>query len=416
MLLAGRSISFYAPAKKGKIDKKAGLEMTVKLQDIVEIVKEDLITFAQQLIRIESHTLNEEEIIRFVKVKMIEMGYDDVFIDDFGNVVGLIGNGDTKVLYDCHVDTVSAGDADLWTEDPYGGVLKEGKLFGRGAVDMKSALAATVYAGYAIKRWGLAKDKTIYVVASIMEEDFDGEALNWMLKEKVVDPDCVVICEPSSLDLAVGHRGRAMIKITTQGISAHGSAPQKGLNAIYKMPTIINRIDQLQKSFEEDKSCGGSVAITRIESDSVSLNAIPSQCSIYLDRRLAIGEDEAFIAKEMSQLLESIDAEWSIFNEYGNSWTGKEVVLRSFLPAWEMEEDSKLVLSALNALDKVSQNPNIIKWDFCTNGVASAGIHNIPTIGYGPGNPKMAHKVDEYCQVDEIIKAFEFYTTLAGII
>lgn len=381
---------------------------------IVDEIRNNLVGLAQQLVQIESLTQNEEEIIRFVKVKMMELGYDDVFIDEIGNVIGVIGDGDTKILFDSHTDTVRTGDIDKWTKDPFGGEIEDGKLYGRGSVDMKSALAASIYAGYAMKHWDLAKDKTIYVVASVMEEDFDGEALNWLLKEKVVEPDYVVICEPSSLKLALGHRGRALIKISATGVSAHGSEPDKGINAVYKIPKIIERVEQLQKQFSESADLGGSVAITQIESESVSLNAVPSKCSIYLDRRLAMGEDEDYIKNEMEKLLEGMDAQWEIYDEYGTSWTGKDVVLRSFLPAWEMSPQDSIVTYALDALDGIGQKTDLIKWDFCTNGVASAGMHHIPTIGYGPGNPVMAHKTDEYCPVEDIIKAFKFYTALPG--
>jgi putative selenium metabolism hydrolase len=390
----------------------SGKEEKVIINEIVAEIKNDLVGLAQQLIQIQSFTQDEEAVIRFVKVKMIELGYDEVFIDEIGNVIGVIGDGDTKILFDSHTDTVRTGDIEKWTKDPFGGEIVDGKLYGRGSVDMKSALAASIYAGYAMKRWGMAKDKTIYVVASVMEEDFDGEALNWILKEKVVEPDYVVICEPSSLNLALGHRGRALIKISTSGVSSHGSEPDKGINAVYKVPKIIERVELLQKYFSESPDLGGSVAVTRIESESVSLNAVPTMCSVYLDRRLAMGEDEDYIRHEMEKLLEGMDAKWEIYDEYGTSWTGKDVVLRSFLPAWEMKSSDPIVRYAQNALDGLDQNGKLIKWDFCTNGVASAGMHHIPTIGYGPGSPEMAHKTDEYCPVEDIIKAFKFYTVL----
>jgi len=387
--------------------------MRNKIEKILKEIEVDMIRFTQELVKIKSFTQEESEIAMCVKQKMIDLGYDDVIQDPMGNIIGVIGSGETKIMYDSHLDTVQEGDVSKWTMNPFGGDIKDDKIYGRGTVDMKSAIAASVYAGYAIKELGLDKDKTIYVSASVMEEDFDGEALMYILKSQNIAPDMTVICEPSSLQIATGHRGRALIKVTTEGVSAHGSAPDKGLNAIYKMTTITERIKALQEVFQTSKKEFGTIAVTKIESEAVSLNAIPSACSIYIDRRLVIGEDEPFIEEEMNMLLKDTQATWEVYDEVGQSWTGQPVVLRSFLPAWEIDLDHPLVKGASYSHETIhEQKTNLIKWDFCTNGVASAGVFGIPTIGYGPGNPKMAHKVDEYCELEDIKNAFKFYTLL----
>jgi len=387
--------------------------MRNKIEKILKEIEVDMIRFTQELVKIKSFTQEESEIAMCVKQKMIDLGYDDVIQDPMGNIIGVIGSGETKIMYDSHLDTVQEGDVSKWTMNPFGGDIKDDKIYGRGTVDMKSAIAASVYAGYAIKELGLDKDKTIYVSTSVMEEDFDGEALMYILKSQNIAPDMTVICEPSSLQIATGHRGRALIKVTTEGVSAHGSAPDKGLNAIYKMTTITERIKALQEVFQTSKKEFGTIAVTKIESEAVSLNAIPSACSIYIDRRLVIGEDEPFIEEEMNMLLKDTQATWEVYDEVGQSWTGQPVVLRSFLPAWEIDLDHPLVKGASYSHETIhEQKTNLIKWDFCTNGVASAGVFGIPTIGYGPGNPKMAHKVDEYCELEDIKNAFKFYTLL----
>ena len=387
--------------------------MRNKIEKILKEIEVDMIRFTQELVKIKSFTQEESEIAMCVKQKMIDLGYDDVIQDPMGNIIGVIGSGETKIMYDSHLDTVQEGDVSKWTMNPFGGDIKDDKIYGRGTVDMKSAIAASVYAGYAIKELGLDKDKTIYVSTSVMEEDFDGEALMYILKSQNIAPDMTVICEPSSLQIATGHRGRALIKVTTEGVSAHGSAPDKGLNAIYKMTTITERIKALQEVFQTSKKEFGTIAVTKIESEAVSLNAIPSACSIYIDRRLVIGEDEPFIEEEMNMLLKDTQATWEVYDEVGQSWTGQPVVLRSFLPAWEIDLDHPLVKGASYSHETIhEQKTNLIKWDFCTNGVASAGVYGIPTIGYGPGNPKMAHKVDEYCELEDIKNAFKFYTLL----
>lgn len=388
--------------------------METQVKNMLKELEPALIKFTQDIIRIKSITCEEKEVALFIKEKMIELGYDDVIIDKLGNVIGVIGNGETKVMYDSHIDTVTVNDEDEWKYGAFSGEIVDGNIYGRGTVDMKSAVAATVYAGYAIKKLGLDKGKTIYISTSVMEEDYDGQALLYLCKENDIYPDYVIICEPSSMNLALGHRGRALIKINTTGVSAHGSAPEKGDNAVYKMNEIIKRVEKLGQEFISREGEKGSVALTKIESGAVSLNAIPPTCSIYLDRRLIIGEDKQFIAKEIEKLIEGTGATWEIYDEVGKSWTDENLVLHSFLPAWEIHKDHELTKACLNAYGELNgEAPKMFKWDFCTNGVATAGILNIPTIGIGPGDPKLAHTRDEHCPLSDIIEACEFYTNLA---
>jgi len=157
----------------------------------------------------------------------------------------------------------------------------------------------------------------------------------------------------------------------------------------------------------------GSIALTKICSSAESLNAIPAQCEAYIDRRLVAGEDKAVIAAEMDTLLEGMDASWTIYDKRGTTYTGVPIVLHSFLPSWEISEDSILAKASIAAFQNVfEREPNLIKWDFCTNGVATAGRLNIPTIGFGPGDSKKAHTVDECCEISQIAAAVEFYALL----
>jgi putative selenium metabolism hydrolase len=386
--------------------------MQMKTEEILNEIKDEMISFAQDLIRIKSFTCEEEEAARFVLGVMQDLGYDQSWIDDLGNVVGVMGNGPTTIMFDSHLDTVHADPDAGWTVDPFGGEIKDGKLYGRGAVDMKSAVAATVYAGYAIKKLGYDKDKTIVISISMMEEDYDGEAMDYVLDGEL-SADYVVICEPSSLQLALGHRGRAMVKISTPGLSAHGSTPEKGQNAVYEMAIIIKRVEELQETFSIIEGDKGSVALSKIESTAVSLNAVPSNCNIYLDRRTIVGEDEAFLTQEIEKLIQGTSATWEILTVHGESWTGKKIDAYSFYPAWEIEEQHELVEAGVKAYrDVLSRDPVKMKWEFCTNGVTSAGKRGIPTIGIGPGDHLLAHKVDEHCPLEELNQSFMFYTTL----
>lgn len=382
------------------------------MEGYLKKLEQELIEFAQEVVRIQSYTGEEGDLAKVVKAKMESLEYDEVFIDPLGNVIGVIGNGPKKIMFDSHMDTVVVNDSELWSEGPFKGDIVDGNLFGRGSVDMKSAMAASIYAGHIIKKLGYDKGKTIYVSASVMEEDYDGEPLHYVCQENNIMPDYAVICEPSNLELALGHRGRALLKIHTSGVSAHGSAPEKGVNAVYKMNEIVSRVEALGEKFMAIEGDKGSVALTKIESQAVSYNAIPPDCTIFLDRRLIIGEDLAFITKEMETLLQGTDATWEIHDETGKSWTGETLVLHSFLPAWEIQKDHELTVAFREACKEVNgEEPVMMKWDFCTNGVASARL-GIPTIGLGPGDPKLAHMRDEHCPISQIIGACKLYTEL----
>jgi len=382
------------------------------VESFCSAIEDEVTAFTQELIKIKSYTHDEENIVRFIFVKMKSLGYDEVILDDFGNVAGRIGNGDTTILFDSHCDTVEVNDADDWKTDPFGGEIIDGKIYGRGSVDMKGAIAATIYAGYAIKKLSLCEGKTIYVSCSILEEDMEGEALLHLCAKNNINPDFAVICEPSSLKLALGHRGRAMLTISTQGVSAHGSSPELGINAIYKTKEIIGRIEKLQSKLSADDQAG-SVTMSRIESRSVSLNAVPDRCKLYLDRRLELGETETSVAKEMDALIEGTDAKWHIYEMIDRTWTGKSVACKAFFPPWELKKDHRLTRASLKAFnDATGRETSLIKWNFSSNGFATAGKLNIPTIGFGPGNPALAHCRDECCDISEIVNALKFYISL----
>ena len=373
----------------------------------------EIVEFAQQLVRTKSFTGQEGALATSVAEKMKQLDSDGVSVDSLGNVIGMVGDGTKSILMDAHMDTVAVSHPEDWNCDPFGGEIIDGKLYGRGSVDMKSALAAVIYAGHVIKQHGLHQGKKIVISASTMEEDYDGETVYAMCRAMRKIPDYVIICEPSNLDLSLGHKGRALIKVTSQGVSAHGSAPEKGVNAIYKVSRLLQRVEKLNNRMQQSGETSGSIAMTKIESRAESLNAIPAQCEVYIDRRLVIGEDQTVIATEMEMLLEGLDASWEIYDQRGTSYTGVPVVLHSFLPAWEISEDSTLAKASTLTFESLfGRKPRKIKWDFCTNGVATAGRLNIPTIGFGPGDSKKAHTVDESCEISQIEAAVQFYALL----
>jgi len=391
--------------------------MKSDVKKLADRLEPETLRFAQQLVRTKSLTAHEGNLAKLVERKMLDLDYDDVYIDSLGNVIGVLGDGPTTILFDSHMDTVDVNQPSDWQHDPFGGDIIDGKLYGRGSVDMKGALAATVFAGHIMKQLGLQDGKTIYITASVMEEDYDGETVYAMCRQLERLPDFVVICEPSGLDLSLGHKGRALLKATTRGVSAHGSAPEKGINAVYKMCSLLQRVEALNHKMMRQKNEAGSIAVTKIESRAESLNAIPAYCEAYLDRRLVSGEDTAFISAEMDSLLKEMDGEWEVYDKQGVSYTGVPVVLHSFLPSWEISTNHALTQACLKSFKLAfGRDPGLIKWDFCTNGVATAGRLNIPTIGFGPGDSKKAHTVDECCEISQIMAAVNFYALLPSCI
>ncbi len=378
-------------------------------------IQDELVRFAQDLVRIRSFSGQEEAIVRFVAQKMVALGYDEVVVDSMGNLLGRIGAGPTSIMFDSHVDTVQVTDEANWTVLPFNGEVVAGRLYGRGAVDMKSSVAATVYAAAAARAAGLTGDKTVYVSCSVFEEDCDGENLKHLFRERALQPGSVVICEPSSNRIALGHKGKAQISIKTYGISAHGSAPEKGVNAIYEMADIIRRVEQTNRAFMQAAAPRPTVVMSRIASVAASLNAVPSECEVYLDRRTVPGETADDIRREMDGLVAGKNASWEVGVLHRTSWTGLDITYEPFHEAWRIPLDHPLARACIAAYESCFARPpaEYDYWDFGTNAVTPVSM-GIPTIGFGPGDHKLAHMLDENCPVSEIVDACGFYATLVG--
>jgi putative selenium metabolism hydrolase len=374
------------------------------------VLQAELIEFAQNLVRTKSLSGQEEGAIRLVERKMHALGYDEVLIDQMGNLVGRIGQGDKTILFDSHVDTVEVNDAEKWDLPPFSGAVVAGHLHGRGSVDMKSGAAASIYAGALARRLGLDSGKTIYVSCGVFEEDCDGENLKHIFKELDLKPDYVVICEPSNNQITLGHKGKAQISIKTHGISAHGSAPEKGLNAIYEMAEIIQRVEAANAELMKKDGLKGTLVMSRISSTSASLNAVPSECEAYLDRRMVPGETEDAIRREMDRLIRGKNAVWEIGTVYRKSWTGMEIKYQPFHLAWRIDLEHVLARACIAAYaEHFGHAPAEYGfWDFSTDAVTPVSM-GIPTIGFGPGEPKLAHMRNESCPINQIIEACSFY-------
>ncbi len=382
----------------------------------------DMIRFMRDLIAIPGESCKEENVIRRIKTEMEKVGFDEIMIDKMGNIIGRIGDGQTKIMMDAHIDTVGIGDRTAWKIDPYNGEFKDGIIYGRGASDQRAAMVAMVYAGAIIKNLKLKDDYTLYVTGTCQEEDCDGLPLLHMIRdEKKIVPDYVVITEPTNLNVYRGHRGRMEIKVVTKGLSCHGSAPERGVNAVYKMMPIVEGIEKLNDSLAPNKFLGkGTITVSKIECKTPSLCAVPDECTIYIDRRLTAGEDMKLavsqIQKIVSATAHSKDARVEVLQYEEKSWTGLTVGQEKYYPTWVLPEDHVLTQAmAKSAEIATGHKTKIDKWTFSTNGVASMGRLGIPTIGFGPAHEVYAHSINDQVPVEHIVKAAAVYAMFPEI-
>ncbi|MFP4687874.1 MAG: YgeY family selenium metabolism-linked hydrolase, partial [bacterium] len=211
-----------------------------------EDYRDDMVKFLQDLIAIPSESADEGGVVRRIQVELNELGFDEVFVDKMGNVFGRMGDGPRVLAIDSHIDTVAVSDLNDWNYDPYGGEIVDDHIVGRGAADQSGGFVSSVYGAKIMKELDiLPADVSLYVVGSVQEEDCDGMCWDYIISEDVLKPEAVVITEPTELNIKRGHRGRMEMQINTSGVSCHGSAPERGENAIYKMGPLVNEIEQL---------------------------------------------------------------------------------------------------------------------------------------------------------------------------
>jgi putative selenium metabolism hydrolase len=373
----------------------------------------NVVRFLRDLIAIKSLSSQEEAVIQRIKKEMESSGYDEVKIDPMGNILGRVGKGKHIIALDAHVDTVDVGNPANWTVDPFKGAEKDGIVYGRGACDMKGALASIVYGGKIIKDLGLEDDYTLYVVGSVQEEDCDGLCWQYIINEDKLRPEIVVIAEPTNLGIYRGHRGRMEIEVQTKGISCHGSAPERGVNAVYKMAPIIQDIEKLNERLTGEPFLGkGTVTISEIRSTSPSLCAVADSATIHLDRRLAATDSLLSATKEIQDLpsLKHAQAEVVVIDYAVPSWRGLTYPTKKYYPTWLLPENHPALLSGVGTFAKLfAEKPVVNRWQFSTNGVAVMGMHSIPCIGFGPGNEIYAHMATEQIAIEQLVKAMAWY-------
>lgn len=389
-----------------------GENVNMELRNYELELRDQVAAFLCDMIRIPSVSCQEGDVVRRIAQEMEKVGFDEVTIDAFGNVIGRIGSGPRVIAYDAHVDTVDVGSRELWDFDPFIGDIVDGFVRGRGASDQEGGMASMVYAGYLIKKYSLLpEDVTLLMVGSVSEEDCDGLCWRYIIEKAGIKPEMVLITEPTECRLYRGQRGRMEITATMPGLSAHGSAPNRGKNAVMAMAPIISGIEQLGSRLHIDEFLGqGSVTISQIRSTAPSLCSVADSCEVYMDRRLTWGETPELALQQIKDLDTTGQLKVEAAQYDVPTHTGYVYPVDKIYPAWKTPVDHSTVQAGVETYKELfGREPEIGCWTFSTNGVSIAGLHQIPCIGFGPGREEWAHAPNEMCSVDQLVEAALFY-------
>jgi len=382
---------------------------------------DELVSVVRALIREKSYSGDEGPVVEAARKLFVDYGYDEVIVDDYGSVVGVIHGrrpGPT-VLFDAHIDTVPVPDPSVWTFDPWEGEESDGKLYGRGTSDMKGALgAALVACADFAKKTDRNFPGRLAVTGVVYEELFEGIAARALTAR--LRPDYVVIGEASELNLKRAQRGRAEVVVETFGVPAHSANPDKGVNAVTQMAKAILEIQKLIPG-EQPVLGKGILELTDIISTPYpGASVVPSHCRATFDRRLLVGETPDSVLAPLQVVLDRLAAEDSRFRGKVSlaeatltCFTGASIGGQRFFPGWCYQADTPFVQAALDALHAAGVPAELSQYSFCTNGSHYAGEAGIPTIGFGPSRENLAHTIDEHVELTQLEAAYRGYQALA---
>ncbi len=406
--------------------------------------------FLRDLIAIPSESCEEEGVIRRTIKEMEALGFDKAWIDPEGNALGYMGDGEKIIAFDGHIDTVGIGNRDNWTNDPYEGYETDDIIYGRGGSDQEGGVVSAVYGAKIMKDLGLIPaGYKILVTATVQEEDCDGLCWQYIHNEDGITPEFVVSTEPTDGGIYRGHRGRMEIRVDVAGVSCHGSAPERGDNAIYKMAEIVSEVKQLNENgcaetdaikglvkmlepefnpehYEDARFLGrGTCAVSQIFYTSPSRCAVADSCAISIDRRMTAGETWDSCLKEIEDLpaCKKYGAKVSMYMYDRPAWTGLKYETECYFPTWINKESAPHVQALADAHkalygDKrvghpdamaLRHRPLIDKWTFSTNGVSIQGRYGIPCVGFGPGAESQAHAPNEITWKEDLVRCAAVY-------
>lgn len=425
------------------------------VKETAQKYSEDMNAFLRDLILKHGESCEEGPKAKRIKEEMEKLGFDKAWIDGQGNVLGEMGTGEKQIAFDAHIDTVGIGNRDNWDFDPYEGFEDKELIGGRGGSDQLGGIVSSVYGAKIMKDLDLLNDKfRVLVTGTVQEEDCDGNCWLYMIEEEGIKPEFVVSTEPTDGGIYRGQRGRMEMKVEVEGVSCHGSAPERGDNAIYKMAKILNEIEQLNenpaddsveikglvkmldekynKDYKEANFLGrGTVTTSQIFFTSPSRCAVADSCTISLDRRMTAGETWQSCIEEIENLpsAKKYNAKVTMYDYERESWTGVSKKQECYFPTWVIPEDHEVTKALQRAYkglygekriapnvkkeeEKRKDLPLTDKWTFSTNGVAIMGRHNIPTIGFGPGAEDQAHAPNEVTFKQDLVTCAATYAVL----
>lgn len=392
------------------------------IQAAVQKEQNAIIRFLREICAIPSMDSQIGPVGERVQAEMGKLGFDQVWFDAMGNTVGKIGNGERVIVYDSHIDTVGLGDPDEWEWDPFEGKIEDGVLYARGACDEKGSTPGMIYGLAIARRHGLLEGWTAYYFGN-MEEWCDGIAPHAFVEHEGIRPDFVVIGEPTKMQIYRGHKGRVEMKAIAKGKSAHAASNHLGDNAIYKVLPLLEGISRLEPELGDHPFLGhGKITVTDIHVETPSINAVPNECTVYIDRRMTFGEDMDMVIEQLQQLIPQanrqagdVTLEMLYYDE--PSYTGFVFPVEKYFPAWALDENAPLVQAGQLARKLIGlPDAPTGKWDFSTNGIYWRGKAGIPSIGFAPGDEVTAHTVLDSVPLMDVVKSTEFYALLPTLI
>lgn len=390
-----------------------------KIKNAAEGYLNDMTRFLRELVAIPGESCEEKGHILRIKEEMEKVGFDKVEIDPMGNILGYMGSGPHLIAFDAHIDNVGIGNIDNWEFDPYEGYENETEIGGRGTSDQLGGIVSSVYGAKIMKDLGLLNDKyTVLVTGTVQEEDCDGLCWQYIINEDKIKPEFVVITEPTDGNIYRGQRGRMEIRVDVKGISCHGSAPERGENAIYKMADILQEVRELNDKLLDNEFLGkGTLAVSEIFFTSPSRCAVADSCAISIDRRLTDGETYQSALDEIAALpsVRKYDATVSMYKYERPSYTDLVYPTDCYFPTWVIPADHPATKAMVESYRGMYGEPKVDKWTFSTNGVSIMGRYGIPCIGLGPGKEAQAHAPNERTWKADLVKCAAIYAAMPSI-
>ena len=429
------------------------------IKKAAESYKDDMVRFLRAMISHPSESCEEKEVVACIRAEMEKLGFDKVEVDGLGNVIGWMGEGEKIIAIDSHIDTVGIGNRENWTADPYEGYETDEIIYGRGGSDQEGGMASAAYGARSMKDLGLIPEGyKLMIVGSVQEEDCDGMCWQYIVNKDGIRPEFVISTEPTDGGIYRGHRGRMEIRVDVKGVSCHGSAPERGDNAIYKMADIVQNVRALNENgceegteikglvkmldpkfnpehYEDARFLGrGTCTVSQIYFTSPSRCAVADSCAISIDRRMTAGETWESCLQEIRDLPAvkkyGGDVQVSMYMYDRPSWTGEVYETESYFPTWINKESAAHVkaladahkalfgdkrIGAPSAMDKREGRPLTDKWTFSTNGVAIQGRYGIPCVGFGPGAESQAHAPNEITWKQDLVTCAALYAAAISL-